>query len=96
MVTNSSAPRHDLTITELEQRITPRRLLSPVAGNLAKLAKHLAVIACLMIVGAPSGRSYVGEVGIFLIVVLAAALNCSAGAVRRRLAINGSLARRPP
>jgi hypothetical protein len=45
------------------------------AAFLQKLAKHLAFIACLMIIGAASGRFGQTEIGIFLIVVAAAVLH---------------------
>ena len=48
-----------------------RPLTSVVAAFLIKLAKHTALLACLVIVGIASGRSSVSEVGIFLMVVTA-------------------------
>jgi hypothetical protein len=45
------------------------------SASLLKLAKHLAVLACLGIVLEASGRFAVGENGIFLLVVLAALLH---------------------
>jgi hypothetical protein len=50
-----------------------------------KLAKHLALLACLMIVSQVSGRPVVGQLGIFVTVVLAALLHSAGLAVRRRL-----------
>ena len=52
---------------------------------LPKLAKHLALAACLMIVSQAAGRPVVGQLGIFLIVVLAALLHSAGHKVRRRL-----------
>ena len=58
-----------------------------VAACLTKLAKHLALIACFMIIGATSGRVAASETAIFL-TVAAAALTHSFGRVLGR--------RRPP
>ena len=52
---------------------------------LQKLAKHLALLACLMIVSQVGGRPVVGQLGIFVTVVLAALLHSADRAVRRRL-----------
>jgi hypothetical protein len=52
---------------------------------LQKLAKHFALLACLMIVSQVGGRPVVGQLGIFVTVVLAALLHSADGAVRRRL-----------
>lgn len=56
------------------------------AAFLNKLAKHLAVLAGLLIVGEASGRSSTGQFGIFLLIVLAALLHSIASRSRRRLA----------
>ena len=47
-----------------------RRTLS--SALLIKFAKHLALLACVIIVSDATGRSVVGEFGIFLLVVIAA------------------------
>ena len=52
---------------------------------LSKLAKHLAVLACLGIVGETSGRFAIGQMGIFLLVVGAALLHSVARTLQRRL-----------
>ncbi len=52
---------------------------------LPKLAKHLALLACLMIASQVAGRLVVGQLGIFVTVVLAALLHSAGLAVRRRL-----------
>lgn len=64
-----------------------RPVATMFAALLLKLAKHLALLACLMIVGAAAGRPQVTQVGIFLTVVTAAVLH-SAGRIlqRRRIA----------
>ena len=51
---------------------------------LPKLAKHLALLACLMIVGQVEGRPIIGQLGIFITVVLAALLHSAGRTVRRR------------
>lgn len=50
---------------------SPRPLTSVIAAFLIKLAKHTALLACLVIAGIGTGRSGIGEVGIFLMVVVA-------------------------
>ncbi|MGH7810135.1 MAG: hypothetical protein ACREP5_07655 [Candidatus Binatia bacterium] len=53
------------------------RLSTPViAGFLKKFAKHLALLACLMILGRASGRVDQGQLAIFLIVAAAALFYC--------------------
>ena len=51
---------------------------------LLKLAKHFALAACLMIVSQVAGRPVLGQLGIFVTVVLAALLHSAGLAVRRR------------
>ena len=60
--------------------------LCPVV--LSKLAKHLAVLACLGIVGETSGRLVIGQMGIFLLVVSAAVLHSAGRTLQRRLQIH--------
>jgi len=50
---------------------------------LAKLAKHLAIVACLAIIGAATGRFAIAQIGIFLLVVLAALLHSVARTMER-------------
>ena len=45
------------------------------AAVLAKLAKHLALLACLAIVGQASGRAAIGVLAIFSLVLIAAVLH---------------------
>ena len=52
---------------------------------LPKLARHLALLACLMIVSQAAGRPVVGQLGIFVTVVLAAVLHSAGRTARRRL-----------
>jgi hypothetical protein len=51
---------------------------------LSKLAKHLVVIACLIIIGGASRQSLIGQLGIFLLIVLAALIHSAGRAVQRR------------
>ena len=55
------------------------------AAFLVKLAKHLALVACLMIIGAAPGRVAASETGIFLTVVCAALLHSIGRILDRRL-----------
>ena len=52
---------------------------------LQKLAKHLALLACVMIVSQVGGLPVAGQFGILVTVVLAALLHSAGRAVRRRL-----------
>jgi hypothetical protein len=52
---------------------------------LSKLAKHLAVLASLGIVGETSGRFAIGQRGIFVLVVFAAALHSGARTLQHRM-----------
>ena len=52
---------------------------------LPKLAKHLALLAGLMIVGHAAGRPALGQLSIFITVVVAALLHSAGCALRRRL-----------
>jgi len=60
------------------------RRLCLSSAFLSKLAKHLAVLACLGIVGETSGRFVIGQMGIFLLVVSAALLHSAARTLQRR------------
>jgi len=54
----------------------PRRMIHYViAPFLLKLAKHLALLACLIIVGRATGRFAASELAIFLFVFAAALLH---------------------
>ena len=56
-----------------------------IGAFLIKLAKHLALIACLMIIGQPIGRLAVSQVGIFLMVLTAAVLHSIGRVLQGRL-----------
>jgi hypothetical protein len=68
--------------------VGPARLQASTYASavfLAKLAKHLALIACLMIAGAASGRVAAGEMAILITVVAAAILHSIGLVLDRRL-----------
>jgi hypothetical protein len=52
---------------------------------LSKLAKHLAVLASLGIVGEPSGRFAIGQLGIFILIVSAALIHSVARTLQHRM-----------
>ena len=51
---------------------------------MAKLSKHLAFLACLMILAQAAGRAEIGQFGIFILVVLAALAHSAERTLRRR------------
>jgi hypothetical protein len=55
------------------------------AAFLSKLAKHLALLACLAIVGESSGRFVLGQTVILFLVVSAALLHSAGRVLQRRL-----------
>lgn len=61
------------------------RLIAITANAMARLSKHMAFFACLMILGQASGRAEIGPVGIFVLVVLAVLLHRAERALHRRL-----------
>ncbi len=56
-----------------------------VAAFVQKFAKHLALIACLSIIGGATGRLAISEFAIFLIVIAAAALHSIGRVLEYRL-----------
>lgn len=50
----------------------PGLSLCVLAPFLVKLAKHMALIACFMIVGNATGRATVGQLGLFFLIATAA------------------------
>ena len=70
-------------------RDTHGRLRSPlkivVAAFLTKLAKHLALLACLAIIGQTTGRAALGPPAILFLVICAALLHSLGLALKRRL-----------
>jgi hypothetical protein len=67
-----------------------------VAVFLPKLAKHLALIACFLILGAASGRIAASETAIFLTVAAAALAHSIGRVMDRRLARAARLLRCGP
>ena len=58
--------------------VSTKSFLAPgyvIGAFLMKLANHLALIACLMIIGEPIGRFAVSQLGIFVMVLSAALLH---------------------
>jgi hypothetical protein len=47
------------------------------AAFLSKLARHVALIACLMVIGGATGRFALSPLGIFLMAAAAAVLHCA-------------------
>jgi hypothetical protein len=92
-LSNATLRRTPTNSTILRGLSAPPRSLFLLAGILTKLAKHLALIACLLIVGEASGRSAIGEVGIFLVVLAAGVLHLAGQALQRRQSARLSLAR---
>jgi len=54
------------------------------AAFLTKLAKHLALLACLAIVGQATGRAALGQRSIVLLVVCAAVIHALGQTLKRR------------
>jgi len=60
----------------------------PISATLmAKLSKHLAFLACLMILARASGRAEIGQFAIFILVAFAALAQGAERTLRRRLRI---------
>jgi hypothetical protein len=57
---------------------------SVVAAFLIKLAKHMALLACLIIAGSATGRATVSQLSVFLLVAAAAALFALGRSLERR------------
>jgi len=57
---------------------------------LIKLGKHLALLACLLILGRASGRYEVNEIPVFALTVLSALIHLAGRSLRHRLALPGS------
>jgi hydrogenase-4 membrane subunit HyfE len=68
-------------------------LLFVPAALLSKLAKHLALIACLLIVGEASGGSTISAFGIFSVVLAAVIFHRSGEMIQRRQAARRTLAK---
>ena len=78
------------------QRVSTKSFLAPaciIGAFLIKLAKHLALIACLMIIGQAIGRFTVSQLGIFLMVLSAALLHSVGRVLQRRVPLPAGLTR---
>jgi len=60
-----------------------------VAPILAKVAKHLALLATVLIIGGASGKSIAAQIGVLIVVVLAALLHSIARTLQRRATVSG-------
>jgi hypothetical protein len=72
---------------DLQTDLSEKRLYAcghVIAAFLTKLAKHLALIACLMIVGNSTGKFASDQFTIFLMVMGAALMNCAGCFLQRR------------
>jgi len=72
-------------------RLTPTEKASAAAlvtgPFLLKLAKHLALLSCLMIAGTATGRTSIGSFGIGLMVVAASLAHLLGRTLQRRQAL---------
>jgi len=73
-----------VTLTPRTSKRGVTRLIPISANVMAKLSKHLAFLACLLILGHASGRAEIGQLGIFLVVVFAALAHGAERSLRRR------------
>jgi len=74
---------------------SPRWRACAVAPILAKLAKHLALLASVLIIGGSNGRSSAAQIGILIVVALAALLHSLARNLQRRETVSGPPHRGP-
>lgn len=61
-----------------------------VAPILAKLAKHLALLAAVLIIGGANGNSSAGQITILIVVALAALLHSIAQTLQRLPTVSGT------
>lgn len=66
------------------------------AAFLTKLAKHLALIACLMIAGSATGRAAIGQLAIFFLVAGAAVAYSIGQSIARRAPLPGRVPMQQP
>lgn len=62
----------------------PRWGACAVAPILAKLAKHLALLATVLIIGGAAGKSFSAQIAVFIVVVAATLLHSIARTLQRR------------
>jgi hypothetical protein len=67
-----------------------------IASFLIKLAKHLALIACLMIAGSATGRAAISQIAIFCLVAGAAVIYSIGQSMQRRTPLPARLPIRRP
>ena len=67
----------------------PRWRACALAPILAKLAKYLALLASVLIIGGANGKSAAAQIGILIVVALAALLHSIARTLQRRAAVSG-------
>lgn len=70
----------------------PARAIAPI---LAKLAKHLVLLALVLIIGGANGRSSAAQIGILIVVALAALLHSLARTLQRRATVSSPPHRGP-
>jgi len=63
---------------------SPRWRACAVAPILAKLAKHLALLASVLIIGGTLGKSFSAQIAVFIVVVAATLLHSIARTLQRR------------
>ena len=59
----------------------PARAIVPI---LAKLAKHLALLASVLIIGGALGKSFSGQIAVFIVIVAATLVHSIARTLQRR------------
>jgi hypothetical protein len=74
----------------------PHPSMFVVASFLIKLAKHMALIACLMIAGSATGRATIGQLAIFSLVAGAAVIYSIGQSIKRRAPVPARLPIRRP
>jgi hypothetical protein len=67
--------------------VHPRVFRGFCSTSLTKIAKHLALLACFMTIGDATGRPVLGQLGIFILVVLAALIHSAGCAVQSRFPV---------
>ncbi len=71
---------------------SPKAMLFAVF--LGKVSKHLALLACIMILGHGSGQFSIGQVGIFTVVIFSALAHTAGRRIQTRLSNNKPLKNR--
>jgi hypothetical protein len=67
----------------------PRWRACAVAPILAKLAKHLALLAAVLIIGGNNGNSSAAQITILIVIAIAAVLHSIAQTLQRRPTVSG-------